>query len=191
MRSLFQNMTYKLQKLQIRKPLLRQCLCDCAVPWNFIMMCLIVNSYFWKTAVLNTWDFARLIHCYSFLSSEWVYHSISEMSLKNFFVSSCSWVLQNLDPLVLATFIYISYLKCSSNLTQNHASVSKIFHTQINKNTRLFFFLGFNKQKLISNTEMMIIFKMSHAIIERIIAVCIFLLCWDFDNLNDLWNSAL
>lgn len=69
------------------------------------------------------------------------------------------------------------YSKCSSNLTQNHASVSKIFHTQINKNARLFFLLGFNKEKLISNTEMIIIFKMSHAIIECIIAICIFLLC--------------
>lgn len=37
----------------------------------------------------------------------------------------------------------------------------------------------------------MIIFKMSHAIIKRIIAICIFLLRWYFDNLNDLWNSAL
>lgn len=37
--------------------------------------------------------------------------------------------------------------KCSSNLTQNHASISTIFHTQF-KNARLFFLLGVNKGRL-------------------------------------------
>lgn len=57
--------------------------------------------------------------------------------------------------------------------------VIKVFHTQINKNARLFFLLGFNKEKLKSNTEMVFIFKMSYAIIENI-AICIFLFCWYF-----------
>lgn len=92
-----------------------------------------------------------------------------------FFLSKAPRVLQNLDTLVLATFIYIRSSKCPTNLTQNHASISTVFHTQF-KNAKLFFLLGINKERLKSNTEMVVIFKLSDTIIECMIAVCIFLL---------------